>query len=59
MFQDLIGQGERVRPLTSDKLPDDISEIIFLHAQEDFIEKTLGEGETMIVHKESLAAFSD
>jgi hypothetical protein len=63
MFQDLIGQNDAQRPLAGgDKNlthNEEASEILFLHASDDFIEKNLGEGESIVVHKQSLAAFSD
>ena len=62
MFQDFIGQDDAIRPLAGERNlthNENASEILFMHASEDFIEKNLGEDESMIVHKESLAAFSD
>jgi len=67
MFEDILYQGDFVRPLApvmqevhfiGDKtvLP---AELLFIHAQEDLIEKMLGSDETMTVYKDCLVAFED
>ncbi len=38
---------------------DDSSELLFVHSHDDLIEKTLGEGEVIVVHKESIIGFTD
>ena len=64
MFKDILYQTDPMRPLASSKENAEFdeeldSEIVFIHAQEDLIEKTLGLDETMVLAKAGLVAFED
>ena len=53
-----------MRPLASNKESAEFdeeldSEVVIIHAQEDLIEKNLGQDETIVVAKSSLVAFED
>ena len=65
MFEDILYQRDLVRPLAP-KIAEDqtdkvqlSAELLFIHAQEDLIEKSLGEGESFCVMKDCLVAFED
>ena len=64
MFKDILYQRDSMRPLASSKesagFDENLdSEIIIIHAQEDLIEKNLGQDESILVAKSSLVAFED
>jgi uncharacterized protein (AIM24 family) len=39
--------------------PEDDTELIFIHSHESFIEKRLGDDETLLVSKEALVVFTE
>ena len=64
MFKDILYQTDPMRPLASSKENGEFdeeldSEIVIIHAQDDLIEKNLGDEESIILAKTSLVAFED
>ena len=64
MFKELLYQPDPMRPLASSKesakFDEELdSEIVIIHAEEDVIEKSLGQDEVMLVAKSCLVAFEE
>ena len=67
MFEEVLYQHDSIRPLVPHKIeietvegkPILCSELLFIHAQEDLIEKSLGVDEQIMVMKDCLVAFED
>ena len=56
MFEDFL-KSNAIIPLDQPTVTDD-SEMLFIHAHDSLVEKTLGEEEVIVVNKASLACFS-
>lgn len=67
MFEEVLYQHDSIRPLVPQQIeiqtiegkPMLCSELLFIHAQEDLIEKSLGVDEQIMVMKDCLVAFED
>eukprot|EP00347_Sterkiella_histriomuscorum_P011442 403372437 len=62
MFEDFLqDQSDNIKPLANQyrDTSKQAKELVFLHSNENIIEKTLGTGEKIIVHKDCVIGFQD